>query len=1070
MNLKKLTQKDRYGNMVSFEFDVPPMESIPHPGMPIGTDTVPAWLTPGERVMNAEAERMYGPALEKMNEHGRAIQRAQGGTIPEYAAMGCKVNYKAAGGPVYAQQGMSPEQMSALLAQQVLMGQDPRTAEAALVNMGMGKGQAQAVIPSFAQPQVPPTDYEAEALMGVREYPQVPTTPQTLNTELPPIRPQQVPTPTDYEGDIFAGRREYPQVQQTPGQLSSEPPQKVEDRAISTRSLLLDQEGMKNTPYKDTEGFWTVGVGHRITDPDTLKRLNNGESVSYTDDQLMQWFEKDISTATEGAKKNFDSFNSYSPKLQDALVSMNFQLGTEGTRKFKDFRAALAKGDYETAKAELDDSDWAKQTPTRVEYLKSVIDKEAAGKVGNKNTITSTSGQPVVDSRFGVESTYNPEQPEQSWLSRWLSGETPFDNPMIGASGDFAAAQKVRQGTTTQGGRGNLVEKAGERAQYTPVQGGRGNIVEEAGARAQAAGVPPIGEDLSIPEQFREWAFGDKRSLIDRWDSDMTVPENVRNFVTGDPRSLPERVEGNRILDNILNDTPEKRQARRDNFTLRDDALAVKENKLLQELDVLEGQKQGRVGGATVPRPEQEIQKELAKVRQTRNQLKTGLVSGMDGPEEDELQVTPPSPPEVPEASEGADISAKPKTPTSVPNAKADAAKVIEEQTKGEETPTATPEDVEKKGNEQSDEAKSKAQSFFEEWGLADLFDKKEIGRMVAMYLGSRALGYSHGGSLNFAAKNYAQRIQQKATTEAASQAKRAEKVVQMVADGKISPKAAEMYKRTGNLAYLDSGLSKGVPKGGYEDFYSNGTKVRARKVELPNGSVVYQTEKGQVLDSSYHQDSWRVKGTKEYIDRRDSFIQNNKSQFEDKLDLAKGDEKNVEWTSNMSQLDSATAAAEYWDWVARTNRDPESTESLTIMGEAYQRMLNDAKKGNLKIKSLVPYLNGIVYQEETNMPEMFIINPEEVKEGKAYPEYVDQQKMSSLLDNTDLLVRKINEVRKSKNQPLISRQDIFNTALDNWEQEKDKYGTESSGGKSPESPFYMFMQDQLQLGVSNFN
>jgi hypothetical protein len=60
MKLKSFTNKDRYGNMTSFEFyedsNVPMMEGIPdHPGNPKGTDTVPAWLTPGEFVMNAEA-------------------------------------------------------------------------------------------------------------------------------------------------------------------------------------------------------------------------------------------------------------------------------------------------------------------------------------------------------------------------------------------------------------------------------------------------------------------------------------------------------------------------------------------------------------------------------------------------------------------------------------------------------------------------------------------------------------------------------------------------------------------------------------------------------------------------------------------------------------------------------------------------------------------------------------------------------------------------------------------------------------------------------------------------------
>ena len=80
MKLKKFTKKDRYGNMTSFEFDVadgqmevPPMLAmIPeydHPGEPKGTDTVPAWLTPGEFVGNIVANDMYGPIIEKINDH-----------------------------------------------------------------------------------------------------------------------------------------------------------------------------------------------------------------------------------------------------------------------------------------------------------------------------------------------------------------------------------------------------------------------------------------------------------------------------------------------------------------------------------------------------------------------------------------------------------------------------------------------------------------------------------------------------------------------------------------------------------------------------------------------------------------------------------------------------------------------------------------------------------------------------------------------------------------------------------------------------------------------------------------
>ena len=95
MNLKKIIRKDADGNSMSFEFDipkanVPPVDSIPnydHPGEPKGSDTVPAWLTPGENIVNAEASRLPGnqQIIDQMNNQGRAIQAQQGGSIPTYA-------------------------------------------------------------------------------------------------------------------------------------------------------------------------------------------------------------------------------------------------------------------------------------------------------------------------------------------------------------------------------------------------------------------------------------------------------------------------------------------------------------------------------------------------------------------------------------------------------------------------------------------------------------------------------------------------------------------------------------------------------------------------------------------------------------------------------------------------------------------------------------------------------------------------------------------------------------------------------------------------------------------------
>lgn len=143
MSIKKIMHKDRHGAQVSIEFGeggpaaqlveqflggmgVPAMQDIPqeHPGNPKGTDTVPAWLTPGEFVMNAEATRMFEPQIEEMNNAGRAVQREQGGSIPEY---------KAAGGSVGEDDlvmqalrlGVSPEELS-----QSLRNQSPQYKDA----------------------------------------------------------------------------------------------------------------------------------------------------------------------------------------------------------------------------------------------------------------------------------------------------------------------------------------------------------------------------------------------------------------------------------------------------------------------------------------------------------------------------------------------------------------------------------------------------------------------------------------------------------------------------------------------------------------------------------------------------------------------------------------------------------------------------------------------------------------------------------------------------------------------------------------------------------------------------
>ena len=99
-NVKKYTRKTASDGATteSYEFHVPPMQKIPkpvdgdvtygdptnHPGDPKGVDTIPAWLSEGEFVMNPQSVEMYSKEIEAMNNHGRIIQAAEGGLIPQY--------------------------------------------------------------------------------------------------------------------------------------------------------------------------------------------------------------------------------------------------------------------------------------------------------------------------------------------------------------------------------------------------------------------------------------------------------------------------------------------------------------------------------------------------------------------------------------------------------------------------------------------------------------------------------------------------------------------------------------------------------------------------------------------------------------------------------------------------------------------------------------------------------------------------------------------------------------------------------------------------------------------------
>jgi lysozyme len=127
------------------------------------------------------------------------------------------------------------------------------------------------------------------------------------------------------------------------------------------KGLLLKHEGMRTKPYRDTVGKLTIGVGRNLDD------------VGISDEEALYLLENDIARAKQAADEELVWFEALDPVRQDVVLSMIFQLGLAGFRKFRRFKRAMDRNDYAMASKEMLESDWAKQVPKRAEELAEMM-------------------------------------------------------------------------------------------------------------------------------------------------------------------------------------------------------------------------------------------------------------------------------------------------------------------------------------------------------------------------------------------------------------------------------------------------------------------------------------------------------------------------------------------------------------------------------------------------------------------------------------------------------------------------------------------------------------------------
>jgi lysozyme len=127
------------------------------------------------------------------------------------------------------------------------------------------------------------------------------------------------------------------------------------------KGLLIQHEGMRLKPYKDTVGKISIGIGRCLDD------------VGISKHEAIMLLENDVATAESLARESFEWFAQISEARQDVIISMIFNVGLSRFFGFKKMLAAMAHADFETAAKEMLASKWAFQVGQRASDLAKMM-------------------------------------------------------------------------------------------------------------------------------------------------------------------------------------------------------------------------------------------------------------------------------------------------------------------------------------------------------------------------------------------------------------------------------------------------------------------------------------------------------------------------------------------------------------------------------------------------------------------------------------------------------------------------------------------------------------------------
>lgn len=144
-----------------------------------------------------------------------------------------------------------------------------------------------------------------------------------------------------------------------------------EDNEAQLVAELRIDEGVRYSPYRDTKGFLTVGVGHNLD----AAPLPDDWTYPLTDDLVNVLLASDLQNVFDDLDNVLPWWRDLNDVRQRVICNMCFNLGLTKLLGFTNTLPAMRQGRYADAARGMLNSAWASQVGNRAKRLATMMEK-----------------------------------------------------------------------------------------------------------------------------------------------------------------------------------------------------------------------------------------------------------------------------------------------------------------------------------------------------------------------------------------------------------------------------------------------------------------------------------------------------------------------------------------------------------------------------------------------------------------------------------------------------------------------------------------------------------------------